>query len=168
MNAAHPATLSRFATDPEQTRAVFHFWFFKTDVAADAMAAGDLAMVDYLWRLWSPAYDPGGHLRSVRETLGTPGVLPAALSYYGALYESAQARTFPIGDIAVPTLAIYGELDPTAKYSALEESYFRGPYRRVILDGVGHWPHLERPEAFSQLTMDWLGAHASQTDTLAR
>jgi pimeloyl-ACP methyl ester carboxylesterase len=28
MNAAHPATLTAFAADPEQVRAVFHFWFF--------------------------------------------------------------------------------------------------------------------------------------------
>jgi|GEM_PF-2450007 len=97
MNAAHPATLGRFATDPDQVRQVFHFWFFQTDVAAQALAAGDLAMVSYLWRLWSPDHDPGPHLDSVRATLEAPGVLPAALAYYGALYEAAQERTFPLG-----------------------------------------------------------------------
>jgi pimeloyl-ACP methyl ester carboxylesterase len=155
MNAAHPATLARFATDPSQTRSVFHFWFFQMDVAAMALAASDLAMVDYLWRLWSPGYDAGDHLTSVRETLAAPGVLPAALSYYGGLYQSAQERTFPLGEIAVGTLSIFGSDDPTATYSPLEEPYFVGPYRRVILDGVGHWPHLERRQEFNDLVLDW-------------
>ena len=161
MNAAHPATLSRFATDPVQTRGVFHFWFFQTDVAAAALAASDLAMVDYLWRLWSPDYEPGEHLASVRSTLATPGVLPAALRYYGALYRSAQERTFPLGDITVPTMSIFGASDPTAKYSDLEEPYFSGPYRRIVLDDVGHWPHLERPEEFNRLTLDWFRSAAT-------
>lgn len=161
MNAAHPATLSRFATDPVQTRGVFHFWFFQTDVAAAALAASDLAMVDYLWRLWSPDYEPGEHLASVRSTLATPGVLPAALRYYGALYRSAQERTFPLGDITVPTMSIFGASDPTAKYSDLEEPYFSGPYQRIVLDDVGHWPHLERPEEFNRLTLDWFRSAAT-------
>jgi pimeloyl-ACP methyl ester carboxylesterase len=161
MNAAHPATLSRFATDPVQTRGVFHFWFFQTDVAAAALAASDLAMVDYLWRLWSPDYEPGEHLASVRSTLATPGVLPAALRYYGALYRSAQERTFPLGDITVPTMSIFGASDPTAKYSDLEEPYFSGPYRRIVLDDVGHWPHLERREEFNRLTLDWFRSAAT-------
>jgi pimeloyl-ACP methyl ester carboxylesterase len=160
VNAAHPATLARFATDPGQAREVFHFWFFQMDVAARALAASDLAMVDYLWRLWSPAYDPADHLASVRTTLATPGVLPAALRYYGALYQSALDGTFPSGEISVPTLSIFGASDPTAKYSQLEEDYFQGPYRRVVLDNVGHWPHLERRKEFNQLTLDWFRSTA--------
>jgi pimeloyl-ACP methyl ester carboxylesterase len=113
-------------------------------------------MAEYLWRLWSPDYDPGDHLDSVRRTLASHGVLAAALQYYGALYRSAQERTFPLGDIAVPTLSIFGALDPTAAYSHLEERYFKGPYRRIVLDGVGHWPHLERRDAFSRLALEWV------------
>jgi pimeloyl-ACP methyl ester carboxylesterase len=161
MNAAHPATLSRFATDPAQARSVFHFWFFQTDVAADALAASELSMVDYLWRLWSPDYDVSTeHLRSVRATLATPGVLPAVLQYYGALYRSARERTFPLGDVSIPTMSLFGTSDPTAKYSALEEPYFHGRYRRIVLDGVGHWPHLEHPDEFIQLALDWFRSSA--------
>jgi pimeloyl-ACP methyl ester carboxylesterase len=170
MNAAHPSTLSRFATDPAQARSVFHFWFFQTDVAEKALAATDIAMIDYLWRLWSPGYDPGDHLESVRKTLATPGVLAAALQYYGALYCSAQQRTFPLGDIDVPTLSIFGALDPTARYSHLEERYYKGPYRRMVLDDVGHWPHLERSEAFNRLALDWVASasnHSGSETTIA-
>ena len=114
-----------------------------------------------------PTYEPGSHLTSVRTTLSTPDVLPAVLRYYGALYQSAQERTFPIGHIDVPTLTIFGELDPTAKYSHIEEPYFRGPYQRVILDGVGHWPHLERPDEFNRLAMGWFVSHSDWRKRLA-
>jgi pimeloyl-ACP methyl ester carboxylesterase len=114
MNAAHPATLSRFAMDPRQARDVFHFWFFQMDVARDAVLASGLASVDYLWRLWSPDYDPGHHWSSVRATLSAPGVLDAAVQYYGALYRSARERTFPLAEVLVPTLSLFGANDPTA------------------------------------------------------
>lgn len=155
MNAAHPATLATFAKDPDQVRAVFHFWFFQADVAAKALAASDLAMVDYLWALWSPGYDPGDHLASVKATLAVPGVLPAALRYYGDLYRAAGTRTFPMGEITVPTLSIFGARDPTAKHAAMEADYFKGPYKRIVMPDVGHWPHLERPDAFTRCVLDW-------------
>jgi pimeloyl-ACP methyl ester carboxylesterase len=159
MNAAHPAALTPFTTDPRQTRSVFHFWFFQMDVAPAALAASELAMVDYLWKLWSPNYEAGEHIKSVRNTLASPGVLSAVLSYYGALYRSALNQEFPLAEIHVPTLSIFGSLDPTVTYSHLEEPFFVGPYRRDILEGVGHWPHLERREHFSQLVLDWFASN---------
>lgn len=156
MNAAHPSTLSRFALDPHQVREVFHFWFFQMDVAVPALAASDLAMVDYLWQLWSPGYDVGAHRESVKATLAAPGVLPVALRYYGDLYRSAQDGTFPLEKTDVPTLSIFGATDPTATYAHLEEPWFTGAYERIILDGVGHWPHLEAPATVHPLILDWL------------
>jgi len=165
MNAAHPTTLARFAVDPAQVRQVFHFWFFQSDVAAAAIRAGDLAMVDYLWRLWSPAYDPGSHLESVRRTLSKPGVLSAALAYYPALYGAAQEGRFAGQGTDVPCLSIFGADDPTATYSSLEEEWFTGPYRRVVLEGVGHWPHLERRETFNELALEWFASTAGAAAT---
>jgi pimeloyl-ACP methyl ester carboxylesterase len=157
MNAAHPATLRAFATDPEQTRAVFHFWFFQLDAAARSVAGGKYQMVDYLWKLWSPELQMPEHLQRVKETLSLPGVMQAVLRYYPSLYNSVSQNTFPIGEIKVPTLSIFGSTDPTAKYSALEEPFFNGPYERIVIPGVGHWPHLEREQEFNQRVLEWFG-----------
>lgn len=165
MNAAHPATLSKFAVDPAQARAVFHFWFFQADIAARAVAAGEFAMVDYLWQLWSPHYEPGTHLAAVKATLAAPNVLPAALGYYRDLFRSAEDRTFPTGAITTPTLSIFGADDPTATYAALERSYFTGPYRQVTVPQVGHWPHLERPDEVHREILRWFDQHRSPTDS---
>ncbi|TWT00708.1 alpha/beta fold hydrolase [Reyranella sp. CPCC 100927] len=168
MNAAHPATLSKFATDPDQVRSVFHFWFFQADVAARALAASDLAIVDYLWKLWSPGYDPGEHVVSVKATLAAPGVLPVVLRYYDGLYQAAGARTFPMAEISVPTLSIFGAHDPTAKYSAMEAAYFKGPYKRIVMPDVGHWPHRERPDEFMTCVLDWFRSSRSERRSVER
>ena len=63
----------------------------------------------------------------------------------------------------MPTLSIFGANDPTATYAALEEGYYKGPYRRVTLDGVGHWPHPERRDAFNRLVLDWMATSSAPT-----
>jgi pimeloyl-ACP methyl ester carboxylesterase len=87
--------------------------------------------------------------------LRSPGVLPVALRYYPDLFRAASLGTFPIGEVKVPTLTIYGANDPTAKYSSSEEAFYKGPYERIVLPGVGHWPHLEREQDFNRLVLEW-------------
>jgi pimeloyl-ACP methyl ester carboxylesterase len=117
-------------------------------------------MVDYLWKLWSPELKLPQHLQDVKETLSSPGVLPVVLRYYPDLFQAASGRTFPIGEVKVPTLSIYGANDPTAKYSSLEEPFYKGPYERIVLPDVGHWPHLEREQDFNRLVLAWFAKAA--------
>jgi pimeloyl-ACP methyl ester carboxylesterase len=42
--------------------------------------------------------------------------------------------------------------------SAHLERYFTGRYRRVLLDGVGHFPHREAPDAVEQTIHQHLSA----------
>lgn len=154
-NAAHPVTLAAFARDPIQVRSVFHFWFFQSEAAPIAVAADRMPMVDYLWNLWSPALSVPEHVESVKQTLRAPGVLPAVLRYYRDLFAAGMQRTFPMGEVKVPTLSIYGANDPTAKYCALEEPFYKGPYERIVQPGVGHWPHLEKEAEFNRLVLAW-------------
>jgi len=162
MNTAHPVTLASVTRDPELLQRLFHFWFFQPETIDQLVAVEGLPIVDYLWRIWSSRGVDPEHVRSVKETLSAPGTLKAALSYYRQLYQSAITRTFPVGPIATPTLSVFGANDPTAKYAQLEESVFRGIYRRVILPEVGHFPHLESPDEVDSLILDWLGAHRTR------
>lgn len=159
MNTAHPVTLASVTRDPELIQRLFHFWFFQPETIDQLVAAEGLPIVDYLWRIWSSQGGDPEHVRSVKETLSAPGTLRAALSYYRQLYQAAITRTFPVGPIATPTLSLFGANDPTAKYAHLEEAVFRGMYRRVVLPGVGHFPHRESPEQVDSLILDWLADH---------
>ena len=63
--------------------------------------------------------------------------------------EPLATRLVEVERIATPTLMIPGADDrcdePAA--SADQECFFTGGYRRVVLDGVGHFPHREAPDA---------------------
>lgn len=43
----------------------------------------------------------------------------------------------------------------TTQTSAGKEQWFSGPYRRVVLDGVGHFPQREQPTAVAQALIDF-------------
>jgi pimeloyl-ACP methyl ester carboxylesterase len=160
MNTAHPITISSIRRDPELVRAVFHVYFFQLPGAESAVKTEGLPFVDYLWKLWSPTFNNAAHIRSIKETLSSPGTMAAALKYYGGLTDAALAGRLPINDMHTPTLTIYGSNDPTARYSVKEEPLFKGPHKRIVLPDVGHFPHLEREDEVTGLIMDWFKTHA--------
>jgi pimeloyl-ACP methyl ester carboxylesterase len=158
MNTAHPITFSSIRRDPEAVRSLFHFYFFQLPGADSAVNIEGLPFVDYLWKLWSPTFENDEHLRSIKETLSSPGTMTAALKYYGGLFNSG--GRLPMNEMHTPTLTIYGSNDPTARYSVKEESLFKGPHKRIVLPDVGHFPHLEREDEVTGLIMDWFKTHA--------
>ncbi len=60
-----------------------------------------------------------------------------------------------LGDVKAPTLVIVGELDPARARGELVGNGIPNA-RLVIVDGAGHTPHLERPDAFLPLVLDFL------------
>ncbi|WP_394844851.1 alpha/beta hydrolase [Pendulispora brunnea] len=161
MNTAHPITFQSIRKDPEAVRALFHFYFFQLEGIEAFVNIDDLPFVDYLWKLWSPALQDEDHLRSVKETLRSPGTMAAALEYYRALFNSSRERRLPMNEMTTPTLTIYGSNDPTARHSSKEAPFFKGPYKRVIIPGVGHFPHREHVAEVTRLMMDWFSAHGT-------
>lgn len=160
MSTPHPITFSAVRKDPEALHAMFHLYYFQMPGVENAVGVEGLPFVDYLWRLWSPSFKDDAHIRSVKETLEAPGCLKAALSYYPAFFAAAATGQIPVGEIKTPTLTIYGAEDVSGKYAAMEEAMFKGPYRRVVLPKVGHFPHLEQEGEVNRLIIEWLRSHA--------
>lgn len=160
MNTAHPITFPSIRRDPEIVQSIFHVYFFQLPGAESAVNTEGLPFVDYLWKLWSPTFNDAEHIRSIKETLRSPGTMAAALKYYGGLTEAGRMGRLPINEMQTPTLTIYGGNDPTARYSVKEEPLFKGPHKRVVLPDVGHFPHLEREAEVTGLIMDWFRTHA--------
>ena len=102
---------------------------------------------------------PHGHLSRVREALADPQRASAAVAYY-ATSMTPTDRTAIVRPINVPTLAIYGADEPRARRDAFGRAELHlGPGSRVIeLLGVGHWPHLERPNKVGRMVVDWFDA----------
>ena len=160
MNTAHPITVSSIRRDPDAVHFLFHVYFFTVPGVDSVVNIEGLPFVDYLWKLWSPTFKNDEHLRSIKETLSSPGTMSAALKYYRGLIDAGHMDRLPMNEMHTPTLTIYGGNDPTARYSLMEEPLFKGPHERVVLPDVGHFPHLEREVEVTGLIMDWFKTHA--------
>jgi pimeloyl-ACP methyl ester carboxylesterase len=81
---------------------------------------------------------PRGAVDAHVAVLSEPGALVAAFDWYRAMSGRASAATPPS---SVPTLYLWADADPAMGRSAAEASadLATGPYRFVVLEGVGHW-----------------------------
>ncbi len=73
---------------------------------------------------------------------------------------SALAR---LGQVSVPTLVLVGEADIPdvhAHCGAIEAGI--GGASRVVLPGSGHLPHLEVPDAFNRVVLEFLHSHTDR------
>ena len=61
--------------------------------------------------------------------------------------------------ITIPTLVIHGGADPCNDPTTSEgkEAFFTAAYERVVLDGVGHFPQREAPQAVVAAIVRHLG-----------
>src|SRR5206468_11285516 len=71
-------------------------------------------------------------------------------------YEALARRLAEVEQIGTPTLMIQGADDRCDEPagSANQERFFTGGYRRVVLDGVGHFPHREAPDEVARNIVD--------------
>jgi pimeloyl-ACP methyl ester carboxylesterase len=145
-----------FVADGDQQRRSWYMFFFQTRLAEIAIQLNDFAFLDRLWREWSPGYVLAASDRSaLSETFGQPGVLTQALAYYRQLFTppsdpAGQAlEALASGPIAVPSLYLHGTEDGCMSVQLSEgmEAMFTHGLERVVMPGVGHFLHLEQPDA---------------------
>jgi pimeloyl-ACP methyl ester carboxylesterase len=93
-----------------------------------------------------------------------PSVAHSALEYHRWLARSLvrpdgvrYARRMRMA-IQAPTLHLHGSVDTCVLPQTARGSgrYVEGPYRWHVIDGVGHFPHEERPDAFDTELRGWL------------
>lgn len=66
-----------------------------------------------------------------------------------------------LSDVHAPMLAIAGREDPRTNPTWEAAAMAKVPHgRAVTIDGCGHFPHLEHPDAFHRLIFDFLGTPA--------
>ncbi|MCA3254165.1 MAG: alpha/beta hydrolase [Alphaproteobacteria bacterium] len=153
--APHPAAIAaNLWRIPRQWWLSRYIIGFQFGARADRRVADDgFAYVDRLWARWAPGFTPDpAHLRRVKATLAASMPQPAAM------YRAGGFDT-PASPIPVPTLAIGGTAD-----GCIDPRVYRGQaalfpqgYEERLIDGVGHFLHLERPDAVAMFVADWLG-----------
>ncbi|MCH2173426.1 alpha/beta hydrolase [Myxococcota bacterium] len=152
---------------PSQLLNSWYMMFFQLRGVADlAVETRNWAMIEKLWRDWSPGWRvPAEEMEHLKATLSQPGVKSAALGYYRAMVgrnTPGSLRTLELFEtpIHVPTLAITGALDgciDTRLYDVtMKEEDFPGGLEVMRIEGVGHFLHQEHPEEINRILIDWL------------
>ena len=170
MAVPHGASLGvRLLMTPSQLKRSWYMFFFQLPLADMAVMADDFAVIDRLWRDWSPGYEPPAeHLRAVKDTLASPGGLDAALGYYRHLWNPrrhdprlAAVQAAGTGLVPVPGLYLHGAddgcigLDVVAPDEEMKAFYPAG-LEMEILPGLGHFLHLEDPAGVNGRIVEFL------------
>jgi pimeloyl-ACP methyl ester carboxylesterase len=159
----HSATAGGVALVPRLAHRSFHLWLLAHPGLNEVVAAHeDMALIDYLWELWSPpGADYGEQLDRVKRTLSQEGALRSAVSVYPNFIptESTGIPEEMLAPVDLPVMLMYGSDDVLpAALTEGEEQHHRGGFRREVIDGAVHWPHRENPAQVNSLLLEWFGA----------
>ena len=142
--------------DYDQIKRSFYIFFFQTPLADMVVAMNDLEFIDRLWADWSPGYDATEDLKHVKESLRDPANLTAAIGYYRAIFASGGIP----GGGPQPTLYLHGTTDGCLGVGLARgaEAHLPAGSRVELIDGAGHFMHVEKPDVVNPLIVDWVTA----------
>ena len=142
----------------QQSRLLWYQWFMGIDAGAEAVKADPVGFARIQWETWSPAgWFTEADFNEAAESFRNPDWVAITLNAYrnrykwepvDPRYDPLQQQLGVIDKIGIPTLMIHGGADTCDEPSSSEgqDKHFTGGYKRVVLDGVGHFPMREAPE----------------------
>ncbi len=153
----------------DQARNYWYHWFMATPLGEKTVRADPRGFARTMWESWSPAgwYD-AEEFDATAAAFDNPDWLDVTLHSYrhrwghaagDPHYAADIAALKPLPVIATPMLVIHGADDAVnpADSSAGKERWFSGPYRRVVLDGVGHFPQREAADTVASELLEFFG-----------
>jgi len=153
-----------------QARRFWYQWFMTLDDGPAAVRRDPKGFARIQWETWSPpGWFDDAEFEATARAFDNPDWAEITLNGYrtrwctGDLtdpdYEPLRLRLHTIETLSTPTLMIQGGADgcDEPELSAGQERHFTGGYRRLVLDGVGHFPPREAPEAVADALLGHLG-----------
>jgi pimeloyl-ACP methyl ester carboxylesterase len=151
-----------------QLKKSWYMFFFQHGLSDVVVGMDDLAFIDGLWADWSPGYDATEDIPHVKDALRDPANLAAALGYYRATLggvgvdpalDAVQAAG--ANPTAQPTLYLHGRTDGCMGVEIAEgaEPFLTSEGSRLeIVEGAGHFLHVEKPDEVNRLIVDFVSA----------
>lgn len=134
----------------------FHSWYMFYNQVPGLAERTFNRLTTKLWRDWSPGYDAAEDLGFLREATSSLENRRAVVSYYRALLSkgSRAALVDPIHPLLSLQGADDGCFDP-AFFPAVQARTAENS-RSELIEGAGHFLHLEQPEIVAERILDFL------------
>ncbi len=158
--ANHPA--ANLGHDALYLKGIWHVFFFQMAGAREVFIRNDFQFAIDWMRDSSPNWALlDAYVETVKRTLRHRGVAEAVIAYYRdsvRFADDPRERRLSLSPITVPTLAFHGTADRPRRLDCFEamDPYFTGGLTKHVLEGTGHFMHLETPEAVNSLVVDYL------------
>lgn len=164
----HAAAMGAHLFAPEQLKRMWYQFFFQMPTAEFVVPLDDYAVIDTLWRDWSPGYVPDADdLRAIKSTFDAAGGLTAALDYYRFVHGSKPAdpaldavQSAFLGPITVPTLYLHGADDGCMGADMVSVDglapHYPGGLEVEVIPAAGHFLHLEQPATVNTRIVEFL------------
>ncbi|MBL9015875.1 MAG: alpha/beta hydrolase [Myxococcales bacterium] len=159
MSVPHPATFLRSLAYSTQWRKSWYMGLFQLPGAGWLAKRRDLALIDRLWRDWSPGFTLDDARRAELHACLSRS-LPAPIEYYRAILRplstladrTRKSQTM----IATPLLQLHGRDDGCiVPPTEADRRWFEHRVLEIV-PSVGHFLHVETPEAIAARIVRWL------------
>ena len=158
------ALRNAFQGNLAQIQRSWYMFYFQSALAETAIPANDYALIDLLWREWSPGFESPVDLQNFKQCVVDPEHLKAAWGYYRAslgsgprteAYNAIQNKG--LEPLRQPVLYLHGRDDGCIGAELAEQAQAQCPWLTVeILDGVGHFMQLENSARVNQRILEWV------------
>jgi pimeloyl-ACP methyl ester carboxylesterase len=163
LSVPHPLAFVRALRRPAQLRRSWYMFLMQVPLAAHLVQRRDFALVDRLWRAWSPGYRLPAHDRE-RLHRCLAASMPAPILYYRAWARGPRAALRGLRRITTPVRYLHGADDGCIgpEVATGQERWFCGPHDSAVIDGAGHFLQLEQPAAVATQILSWVARHADR------
>ncbi|MFL9922828.1 alpha/beta hydrolase [Herbaspirillum lusitanum] len=159
----------------QQSRNYWYHWFFATPRGEDELRSDRRGFARFMWQTWSPSWRfSDSEFNNTAASFDNPDWVDICLHSYrhrwgfaaaDPTYDALDRQLSETPRIMVPTLLLHGTEDGANHpvTSENKESLFGAGYKRVLVEGAGHFPQREQPDFVIEVAMDWLGRHHARS-----
>lgn len=152
----------------KQAQNYWYHWYMALDRGKALVHDDWYKFTRYIWNIWNPAWKiSDAEFEVTARAFNNPDWAEIVLHSYRVrwglapvdpTFDALEERLRSDPGISVPTLVIHGGGDPCNDPVTSEgkEKFFTDSYNRIVIDGVGHFPQRESPEAVINALLPFL------------